>query len=208
MTAIRSEFPQYAPYFSIEGIRAGKKTLMSYNLLVGRYAGADGMKTGFVCASGFNMIGSATRGNKTLVAIVLGEQSAIKRTDQVAALLEKGFVATGTAGSTVATLPAYGLRGAAPADLRDEVCGRKKPAERAVRGRTRSRNSPCEIAVAGEDSPIPKIVAVGLGGATGPIPLAMRDQNGQEYADVPIPTPRPDYTPVTKASAQGDAGTN
>ena len=56
--------------------------------------------------------------------------------------------------------------------------------------------------------PNPKLVAVGLGGATGPIPLAMRDADGQEYADVPIPTPRPDYPPVAKASAQGDAGTN
>ena len=207
VTAIRSEFPQYASYFSIEGIRAGKKTLMSYNLLVGRYAGADGMKTGFVCASGFNMIGSATRGNKTLVAIVLGEQSAIKRTDQVAALLEKGFVATGTAGSTVATLPAYGLRGVAPADLRDEVCGRKKPANTQSEAAPDPGPAPAKSPWQ-EKIPNPRIVAVGLGGATGPIPLAMRDQNGQEYADVPIPTPRPDYTPVTKASAQGDAGTN
>ena len=58
--AIRTEFPQYAPYFAIQGLKAGKKTLMSYNKLVGRYDGADGMKTGFVCSSGFNMIGSAT----------------------------------------------------------------------------------------------------------------------------------------------------
>jgi D-alanyl-D-alanine carboxypeptidase len=207
VSAIRSEFPQYAPYFSIEGIRAGKKTLMSYNLLVGRYAGADGMKTGFVCASGFNMIGSATRGNKTLVAIVLGEKSAVERTDAVAALLERGFVATGTAGSTVTSLPVYGLRGAAPADLREQVCGKKKPAnaqsEAAPDPGTVVAKSPWQ-----EKIPNPRIVAVGLGGATGPIPLAMRDQNGQEYADVPIPTPRPDYTPVAKASAQGDAGTN
>ena len=102
VSAIRTEFPQYAPYFSIEGIKAGKKTLMSYNMLVGRYAGADGMKTGFVCASGFNMIGAATRGGKTLVAIVLGEKSAVDRADIVASLLDRGFLDTGTQGSTVA----------------------------------------------------------------------------------------------------------
>jgi len=207
VTAIRNQFPQYAPYFSIEGLKAGRKTLMSYNLLVGRYAGADGMKTGFVCASGFNMIGSATRGGKTLVAIVLGEKSAVKRTDVVAALLERGFVATGKQASTVASLPAYGRRGAAPADLREEVCGRKKPAN------TQSEAAPDPGTVVGkspwlEKIPSPKLVAVGLGGATGPLPLAMRDADGQEYADVPIPTPRPDYPPVAKVSAQGDTGTN
>ena len=207
VTSIRNEFPQYAPYFSIQGIKAGKKTLMSYNLLVGRYAGADGMKTGFVCASGFNVVGSATRGGKTLVAIVLGEKSAIGRTDAVASLLEHGFAETGKQGAALASLPAYGLRGAAPANLREEVCGKKKPAaaqsEAAPDPGTVVAKSPWLVKI-----PSPKLVAVGLGGATGPIPLAMRNADGQEYADVPIPTPRPDYPPVAKASAQGDAGTN
>jgi D-alanyl-D-alanine carboxypeptidase len=203
--AIRTEFPQYAPYFSIEGIKAGKKTLMSYNMLVGRYAGADGMKTGFVCASGFNMIGAATRGNKTLVAIVLGEKSAVDRTDVVAALLDRGFLGTGKQGSPLASLPAYGLRDLGPADIREEICGKKKPAV------TQSEAAPDPATVAKspwlEKIPNPTLVTVALGGATGPIPLAMRDQGGEEYADVPIPTPRPDY-PVAKAAAQGDLGTN
>jgi len=207
VTSIRNEFPQYALYFSIQGIKAGKKTLMSYNLLVGRYAGADGMKTGFVCASGFNVVGSATRGGKTLVAIVLGEKSAVGRTDAVASLLEHGFAETGKQGAALASLPAYGLRGAAPANLREEVCGKKKPAaaqsEAAPDPGTVVAKSPWLVKI-----PSPKLVAVGLGGATGPIPLAMRNADGQEYADVPIPTPRPDYPPVAKASAQGDAGTN
>ncbi|RWF78033.1 MAG: D-alanyl-D-alanine carboxypeptidase, partial [Mesorhizobium sp.] len=50
--AIRIEFPQYAPWFSIEGLAVGKKQIPNYNLLIGRYPGADGMKTGFVCPSG------------------------------------------------------------------------------------------------------------------------------------------------------------
>jgi D-alanyl-D-alanine carboxypeptidase len=205
VSAIRNEFPQYAPYFSIEGIKAGKKTLMSYNLLVGRYPGADGMKTGFVCASGFNMIGAATRGDKTLVAIVLGEKSAVNRTDIVAALLDRGFQDSDAKGATLASLPAYGLRDAAPGDMRGEICDKKKPAN------TQSEAAPNPATVAKslwlEKIPNPKLVAVGLGGATGPIPLAMRDQGGEEYADVPIPTPRPDYPSATKA-AQGDVGTN
>jgi len=151
------------------------------------------------------MIGAATRGGKTLVAIVLGEKSAVDRTDIVASLLDRGFLDTGMQGSTVASLPAYGLRDAGPADIREEVCGKKRPAV------TQSEAAPDPATVAKspwlEKIPNPTIVVVALGGATGPIPLAMRDQGGEEYADVPIPTPRPDY-PVTKAAAQGDLGTN
>ena len=53
--------------------------------------------------------------------------------------------------------------------------------------------------------PNPVLVKVGLGDATGPVPLMWREH--LEYADVPIPTPRPDY-PVAKASAQGDTAAN
>ncbi|MBN9275717.1 MAG: D-alanyl-D-alanine carboxypeptidase, partial [Mesorhizobium sp.] len=60
VTALRRDFPQYAPWFSIEGLAFGKRTIPNYNLLIGRYDGADGMKTGFVCPSGFNQVGSAT----------------------------------------------------------------------------------------------------------------------------------------------------
>ena len=89
--AIRNEFPQYAPYFSIEGLKAGKKTIPNYNLLIGRYPGADGMKTGFVCPSGFNMIGSATRNGTTLVAVVLGRAIGAVRADQAADTARQGF---------------------------------------------------------------------------------------------------------------------
>jgi D-alanyl-D-alanine carboxypeptidase len=84
----------------------GKKTLMAYNTLVGRYDGADGMKTGFVCSSGFNMIGSASRNGRTLTAVVLGEGSAVKRTEMVAMLLDYGFGTTGGQTETLGTLRA------------------------------------------------------------------------------------------------------
>lgn len=208
VSAIRNEFPQYAPYFAIQGLKAGKKTLMSYNMLVGRYDGADGMKTGFVCASGFNMVGSATRNGRTLVAVVLGATSAVGRTDVVAGLLDSGFETAAKQEKTLATLPFYGLANAAPVDMRDEVCGKKKPAaaqsEAAGEHEGQTVKSPWL-----EKLQNPKLVAVGLGGATGPIPIAMRDENGQKYADVPIPTPRPVYPPpVTKATAQGDTVSN
>ena len=204
--AIRREFPQYAPYFAIEGLIAGKAKLMSYNMLVGRYAGADGMKTGFVCASGFNMVGSATRNGRTLVAVVLGHKSALERTEAAAALLDQGFAGSGTETATLASLPAYGLAGMPAPDMREEVCSKKKPAaaqsEAAADHEAAAAKSPWL-----EKLEKPNLVAVGLGGAKGPVPLAWAEARTQ-YADVPIPTPRPDYPPASaKATAQGDSAT-
>lgn len=189
--ALRRDFPQYAPWFSIEGLAVGKKAISNYNLLVGRYPGADGMKTGFVCPSGFNMIGSATRNGRTLVAVVLGEKSAVSRAEAAAKLLDEGF-ATPTAGSTtIATLASYGDT-LAVNDMQDEIC-KKKAAE---------EQSEAPPPVAKKDAPkslyqqkldhVPTLVAVGLGGATGPAPKALLAQSSQEYADVPLPSWRPD----------------
>ncbi|TIN68840.1 MAG: D-alanyl-D-alanine carboxypeptidase, partial [Mesorhizobium sp.] len=126
--AIRREFPQYAPWFSIEGLAVGKKAIPNYNLLIGRYPGADGMKTGFVCPSGFNMIGSATRNGRTLVAVVLGEKSAVTRAETAAKLLDQGFDAPAAGSATVTTLAPYGDT-VSPNDMKDEVCKKKTPQE-------------------------------------------------------------------------------
>jgi len=206
--AIRREFPQYAPWFSIEGLAVGKKAIPNYNLLIGRYPGADGMKTGFVCSSGFNMIGSATRNGRTLVAVVLGETSAVTRAETAARLLDQGFDAPAAGSATVATLAPYGDT-VSPNDMHDEICKKKAPEEQS--------EAPPAVAKDVPKSPyqekldhVPTLVAVGLGGATGPAPKAMLGQGGQEYADVPIPTWRPDRPapagsdPAVAGSAQGD----
>jgi D-alanyl-D-alanine carboxypeptidase len=141
--------------------------------------------------------------------VVLGQTSALSRADAAAALLTKGFETPGVPAmqaSTLAALPYYGLRGVGPADMREAICGRKPPATQSEAGAEHEEvaaPSPWLVKLVN-----PQLVTVALGGATGPIPAAMRDENGQEYADVPIPTPRPDYAPVAKAAAQGDAGTN
>ncbi|BCH21957.1 D-alanyl-D-alanine carboxypeptidase [Mesorhizobium sp. L-8-10] len=198
--AIRNEFPEYASYFSIEGLLAGKKRLMSYNMLVGRFEGADGMKTGFICESGFNLVGTATRDGRTLAVVVLGQKSAVTRTDYAAGLLERGFAATGTQSQTLTSLAAYGMQDPGPVNMRPEVCDRKQAAaqsEAAGDHEAKKVKSRWLEKIAN-----PKLVAVGLGKATGPVPLAWRDR--AEEVDVPIPTPRPvDGTPIeTKADAR------
>ena len=69
----------------------GKTRLHTHNGLLTNYAGADGMKTGFICDSGFNVVASATRDGRKLVAVVLGEATGGERTVRAANLLEHGF---------------------------------------------------------------------------------------------------------------------
>ena len=73
--ALIREMPEYDYYWHLPGIRMGKMVQRNYNTLIGRYPGADGMKTGFICASGFNLVASATRDGKRLIAVVLGAPS-------------------------------------------------------------------------------------------------------------------------------------
>ena len=73
--ALIREFPQYSFYWHIPAIKYGRRVVRNYNPLLGRYPGADGMKTGFICASGFNLVATATRDNKQLIAVVLGAPS-------------------------------------------------------------------------------------------------------------------------------------
>lgn len=207
--AIRREFPQYAPWFSIEGLAVGKKAIPNYNLLIGRYPGADGMKTGFVCPSGFNMIGSATRNGRTLVAVVLGEKSAVTRAETAAKLLDQGFDMPAAGSATVATLAPYGDT-VSPNDMHDEVCKKKKPQEQSEAPPVVAKNVPKSPYQEKLDH-VPTLIAVGLGGATGPAPKAILDQGGQEYADVPIPSWRPDRPApagtgpkIAGSAAQGD----
>ena len=78
--AMVRDFPEYLHYWNIPAIKFGKKVMRNTNSLIGRYNGADGGKTGFICASGFNVMASATRNGRRLIAVVLGSPSSPVRT--------------------------------------------------------------------------------------------------------------------------------
>jgi D-alanyl-D-alanine carboxypeptidase len=130
--ALIRDFPQYDSYWHISSIRYGRRVYHNYNKLIDRYPGADGMKTGFICASGYNMVASATRNGRRLIAVVLGSYSGAVRAQKAAQLLESGFNnsslswLTPSLGSVEALKPID----AAPPNLREEMCGghRRKPA--------------------------------------------------------------------------------
>jgi D-alanyl-D-alanine carboxypeptidase len=89
--AVSAEFPEYSPYWAMTQMRIGKIRLSSHNGLLKTFEGADGLKTGFICDSGFNVVASATRDGRRLMAVVLGEPSGGERNIRAASLLEHGF---------------------------------------------------------------------------------------------------------------------
>src|SRR5262245_41005070 len=89
--AIVRDFPQYAYMWAMLEMRVGNRHLHTHNGLLTNYPGADGMKTGFICDSGFNVVVSATRASHKLIAVVLGEATVQERSARAASLLEHGF---------------------------------------------------------------------------------------------------------------------
>jgi D-alanyl-D-alanine carboxypeptidase len=130
--ALIHDFPQYDMYWHISSIRYGKRVYHNYNKLIDRYPGADGMKTGFICASGYNLVASATRNGRRLIAVVLGTYSGAVRSQKAAQLLESGFNNSSLSWLTpsLGTVDQLKPIDAAPPNLRDEMCGghRRKPA--------------------------------------------------------------------------------
>ena len=123
--ALIYHFPENEMLFRIPAIRLGKIVLRNYNRLIDRYPGADGMKTGFICASGFNLVATATRGNKRLIAVILGAPSAVARTEQAALLFEKGFQPSWSIfGAASPTLDTLANVGGTPPDM--NICNRKR----------------------------------------------------------------------------------
>ena len=130
--AIIHDLPEYEYFVHIPSIRYGRRVTQNFNKLIGRYPGADGFKTGFICAAGYNLVASATRNGKRLIAVVLGASSGTARAIKAAQMLERGF-----ANDTLSWLrPSLGTVDnlvpidASPPNLRDEMCSgkRHKPA--------------------------------------------------------------------------------
>jgi D-alanyl-D-alanine carboxypeptidase len=130
--AIIRDLPEYEYFYHIPAIRFGRRVTNNFNHLIGRYPGADGFKTGFICASGYNLVGSATRNGKRLIAVVLGSSSGHARAVRAAQLLERGFASNGLAWlrPSLGTVDNLVPIDASPPNLRDEMCGgkRKRPA--------------------------------------------------------------------------------
>jgi D-alanyl-D-alanine carboxypeptidase len=85
------DYPQYFPYFGLSGFNYKGTWYPTHDNLIGRYDGADGIKTGYTGASGFNLVSSVTRGTTHIVAVVMGGRTAMRRDLEMVRLLDQTF---------------------------------------------------------------------------------------------------------------------
>lgn len=157
--AIITQFPQYASLFQIQTIQSGSRVMRTHNALVYRYPGTDGMKTGFICAAGFNVVATATRNGRKLITVIMGAPTPKERTNQAVALFEANYTNSGggffTKAPLATQLPASAYPG--PTDIRDIACSRKKGGSGAAESADTAEvqpGSPAAPAPAPEPSPL------------------------------------------------------
>jgi D-alanyl-D-alanine carboxypeptidase len=93
--ALQTDFPERYGYFSTRAFTWKGRSLQSTNQLLGALPGVDGMKTGYIRASGYNLVASAKRGGKRIIVVVMGEKTGSARNGHVAALIEAYLPAGG-----------------------------------------------------------------------------------------------------------------
>jgi D-alanyl-D-alanine carboxypeptidase len=113
--AVMRDFPTYYPLFSTQEFSYAGRVHTNHNRMLGWYGGAEGLKTGYTNASGFNLIMIAKRDGRRLIGVVMGGDSAQSRDNHMAELMDKGFGMTG--GSLVAGNGKLIMASARPANV-------------------------------------------------------------------------------------------
>jgi D-alanyl-D-alanine carboxypeptidase len=144
--AIIHDLPEYEYFVHIPSIRYGRRVTQNFNKLIGRYPGADGFKTGFICASGYNLVASATRNGKRLIAVVLGASSGQARAVRAVQMLERGFSndTLSWLKPSLGTVDSLAPIDASPPDLRDEMCNGKRHRPASDDDDTAASNAPSD----------------------------------------------------------------
>jgi D-alanyl-D-alanine carboxypeptidase len=124
--ALYRDFPKQYHYFATTEFTYHGVTHANHNHLMSSFEGMDGIKTGFIRASGFNLAASAMRGNRRLIGVVMGGESARGRDRHMAALLNDAF-ARGANGTTLVAAKT------SDGDDADDAADSSSPAERVLR---------------------------------------------------------------------------
>ncbi len=111
--ALLQDYPQYYHYFGARKFKYGSRTYTTHNRVVLNYPGADGFKTGYTRASGYNLVTSAVRDGQRLIGVVLGGSTWAKRDAQMVSLLDRSFGVDG-GGDTVQVATSQGPSGIVP----------------------------------------------------------------------------------------------
>ena len=122
---VQRDFPNYYPYFSAHSFNYKGTELRGINKFTANYPGAEGMKTGFTCGSGYNLISSANQNGKRLIGVVLGGMTSAQRYQLMTEMMDNGFANRFDAdgAKTINTMPAR-YPGTPPYQL---GCGNRAP---------------------------------------------------------------------------------
>ena len=91
--AVYHHFPQYYKWFSVQSFRYKGQLITGHNYLLKTFSGADGMKTGYTAAAGYNIITSAKRNGKRVIAVTMGHRYVGERDKKAALMMDKGLSA-------------------------------------------------------------------------------------------------------------------
>ncbi len=127
--ALIRDFPHHYTVFATPEFAHGGVTYRNHNQLLGDYTGADGIKTGYIRASGYNLVASAVRDKRRVIGVVMGDRSPATRNARMAELMDRGFEALN--GVRVAAFPA------APERIRTSVA-QAAPVSAKTSARTKS----------------------------------------------------------------------
>lgn len=169
-------FPEYRRFFEATSVKIDGKEIKSNNQLLTRFSGAIGMKTGFICASGRNIVGLATRNGRRVMVVVLGATTERERNERSAQFLTQAF--DGRLSASAGTVEGLqNLVGATPEDMRIRLCTDKSAAYEA------SRDALYPMGLPGQETYLRDQLPEQVHAIT-----TWADEN---MHDVPLPKPRP-----------------
>jgi D-alanyl-D-alanine carboxypeptidase len=198
--ALYLTFPERADLFDIGAMRLGGQIIPNHNNLLGRYPGADGMKTGFTCAAGFNLVASASQGGRKLIAVLLGAPNLRSRTIMAAALFDRGFAGIDRPSKSLADLAAQTSMNspAAAPDMHQTICRKRGKAVTQFNTELDRLMAPLLAGKANPPVASRHFVPTPREALAGPLPVAPRITM--------VPRPAFDPVPVYAGAPEGYAG--
>jgi D-alanyl-D-alanine carboxypeptidase len=178
---IRRDYPQFLPIFGTEAVTLGKASMQTNNSLLEHFRGTTGMKTGYVCASGLNIVATVNREGRELLAVVLGGSSARERNEMTAELFLRGL--SGAVRGTGSSVVQLANTAAAPVNMRPLICGKDSKAYVA------EREAAFPMGLKGKPSYLTDVIK-------GPV---YRATDLGRTRDVPLPPRRPAHAPMATA---------
>lgn len=206
--AVVRDFPDRATYWAQSQMQFGKINITSHNGLFKTFEGTDGLKTGFICDSGYNIVASANRDGARLIAVVLGQATVAERNVRAHELLAHGYSTTSWkalfSNDTVTSMPiAANAKNAE--SIRSSVsafeCNTRRVARAAAAAR--KRNKARKVAEGAAKKPAAQTAeqkaAAGVAKAA---PAAKGQQAAGSAPASPSPAPRPAAKAPSAQAAQ------